>query len=195
MLNTGFSCPRTVNQQGFTLIEFIAVIVVLGVLSVAVVERWFRLDNDAELAQAKAVAAALRSGYEQVQLSALVQGLVKTGRVDADVAGVEVRFRGGFPVNTNSSAHIPAGISQRGRAGTRLFYLFLSAPYPSQYDLNDQPTGWEYRTSNCRSAVLDWSPARPSGGRYRCWEYKRDNSPVYLVTYSGNNGAFFTAIY
>jgi len=189
------------RSKGFTLIELVAVILILSVVALTVIERWLSLNADADLAQAKAVGAALRAGFEQVQLSARVQGVSQTGNgVEADIAGIPVVFRSGFPDTTSNSAHVPSGINNRNRRSTRLFYLFLAPPYPDQYAAGSRPTGWLYvngnnNNGNCSGGGIDWSPSAPSGSRYRCWTYYRNDQPVYRVTYSVNSGQFFYGTY
>lgn len=53
---------RTDNQQGFTLVELILVIVILGVLAVSVAPKFVDVQTSAQAAQADAVVAAIRDG-------------------------------------------------------------------------------------------------------------------------------------
>ena len=51
------------SQSGFTLIELVAVIVVLGILAVVAVPRFINLQDDARQASTDAVAGALASAF------------------------------------------------------------------------------------------------------------------------------------
>lgn len=50
------------NQAGFTLIELVAVIVILGILAATAVPRFINLQDDANLAAMTGVAAAIEGG-------------------------------------------------------------------------------------------------------------------------------------
>lgn len=52
---------RTKGQQGFTLIEIIAVLVILGILAVVAVPKYIDLQNDARKSAAKGLVAAAQS--------------------------------------------------------------------------------------------------------------------------------------
>jgi MSHA pilin protein MshA len=53
---------RMLSQQGFTLIELIITIVIIGVLAAVAIPKFLDLSNDAEKGVAAGVAAALASG-------------------------------------------------------------------------------------------------------------------------------------
>lgn len=61
-----FERKRLGNQQGFTLIEIIAVLVILGILAAVAVPRFINLTADA---QDKALEGALAAGFSNVTLS------------------------------------------------------------------------------------------------------------------------------
>lgn len=62
------------KQSGFTLIELIIVIVILGTLAVVAAPRYIDLQSDARTAAFRGTAAAFREGVNQVYLAWLVRG-------------------------------------------------------------------------------------------------------------------------
>lgn len=63
------------NQAGFTLIELIIVIVILGILSVAAAPRFLDISSDAKIASLRELAKQAKSTTKLVQYKAILQGL------------------------------------------------------------------------------------------------------------------------
>lgn len=61
------------KQNGFTLVELVAVIVLLGILSVAALPRFIDLRGDARTATLEAIAGSTHSAAVQVYAKALIQ--------------------------------------------------------------------------------------------------------------------------
>jgi MSHA pilin protein MshA len=91
------------NQRGFTLIELIIVIVILGVLSVVAAPRFIDLSTDARIAGLESLSGQMRSTIDLVKAKARVSGLRPTSTnpggvqtdyiVDFPFGSVEIDFR------------------------------------------------------------------------------------------------------
>ncbi len=69
------------QQQGFTLIELVAVIVLLGILAVTALPRFVNLQGDARAATVKGAAGAIQGANAQAFAKALIQNVAT---VDGD---------------------------------------------------------------------------------------------------------------
>ncbi|MFT2091207.1 prepilin-type N-terminal cleavage/methylation domain-containing protein [Paraglaciecola sp. 2405UD69-4] len=79
------------NAKGFTLIELIVVIIILGILSVIAAPKFIDLSTDAKLASLEALSASADSAATLVYAKALIQGEVTNaeGNVDIDGDGID----------------------------------------------------------------------------------------------------------
>ena len=85
------------TQQGFTLIELVAVIVLLGVLAVTALPRFMDLRGDARQAVMESMQGSLQGAATQVYAKALIQdSLARTDTVDDNNILIDTRF--GYPM-------------------------------------------------------------------------------------------------
>ncbi len=82
------------NQKGFTLIELVVVIVILGILAVTAAPKFIDLTSDAKASVVQAVEGSLNSAADMAHAKALVEGIVDG---DLSIAGQTIKFKNTYP--------------------------------------------------------------------------------------------------
>lgn len=101
---TSFSLTQA-NQKGFTLIELVVVIVLLGILAVTAAPRFIDVQDDARTATLQAVKASMESAAALVYSKSLIAGNeTSTGAETVSVNGVDILVRFGYPRDNNDTA-------------------------------------------------------------------------------------------
>jgi MSHA pilin protein MshA len=88
------------KQQGFTLIELVVVIVILGILAVTAAPKFIDLSADADKAVLEAASGSLLSGAKLVYSKAIIQGVQNQELTDIDINGdgtTDVEIKYGYP--------------------------------------------------------------------------------------------------
>jgi MSHA pilin protein MshA len=99
---------KNINKQsGFTLIELIMVIVILGVLAAFALPRFADLGEEARTASIKGLGGAIKAASNIAHSKSLVSG----GGATIELDGVDIDMNGGYPAATNGGIGKAAQIS------------------------------------------------------------------------------------
>ncbi|MBU0622824.1 MAG: type II secretion system GspH family protein [Gammaproteobacteria bacterium] len=91
------------KQQGFTLIELIVVIVILGILAATALPRFANLQGDARLASVQGAAGALRSAAAIAHSTFIVRNTTLTTGTET-IEGVTATNINGYPADSEMAA-------------------------------------------------------------------------------------------
>ncbi|TFW17322.1 type II secretion system protein [Massilia arenosa] len=90
------------QQGGFTLIELIVVIVILGIMAATALPKFNDMSTDARIAKMQAAAGAMKSAAASAHAAFLIAGSPSTGAVT--IEGASYTLTNGYPKATDIGA-------------------------------------------------------------------------------------------
>ncbi|QSX34499.1 prepilin-type N-terminal cleavage/methylation domain-containing protein [Shewanella avicenniae] len=104
--------------RGFTLIELVVVIIILGILSVIAAPKFINLRNDAMMANMQKLKGAIEAAEQLTYAKSAIAGVEKSAHASIDVSGQTIDVTYGYPAvdgkttensDTSSTAQLDAG--------------------------------------------------------------------------------------
>ena len=107
-MNKSLRSLKSGAQGGFTLIELVVVIVILGILAATAIPRFTDLSADARISKMQAAAGAIRAGSAMFHAQWLVNGS-PADTVKVNMEGLDVTGVAGYPAGTLDGIVVAAG--------------------------------------------------------------------------------------
>ncbi len=93
------------KNKGFTLIELVIVIVILGILAVTAAPKFIDLTSDAKAANLEAIGGAMRSGLQLINSQAVIDGQNNDSGV-IQINGTDIPLYNGYPSVRGSDSFV-----------------------------------------------------------------------------------------
>jgi MSHA pilin protein MshA len=143
------------QQQGFTLIELIVVIVILGILAATALPKFSSMTADARLAKMNGLVGSLKAGAALAHGVALVKGNPAASSVTMEDGSI-IAMSGYYPDAVISGIPLVVGISGVGDYVSSVVYGSVIYFYPDQNHATAGTCGVSYVPGSFNAASSLW---------------------------------------
>ncbi|QBF83333.1 type II secretion system protein [Shewanella maritima] len=149
------------TQQGFTLIELVVVIIILGILAVVAAPKFINLQGDARLSTLKGMKAAIQSANSLVYSKASLAGEEKKQSGEVDIGSVD---KDGHKLYLYTAyGYIGASMPQVGQVLGENFNLATSRTDPTiAVDEGSEWTAYDGSNSQGINQLTIWQKGAPA---------------------------------
>ena len=165
------------RQQGFTLIELVVVIIILGILAVTAAPKFINLQSDAYASTLNGVKASLQGANSLVYSKAAIQGVESKA-----TSSIIIDDKGNSDATDDVKVNGVYGYLKQAAAD---MVLVLDLDTTNEWTIVDAPTV----TTTLTSPVIIHPKKLTPSDTAKCWvEYKQadsSNPPKYHVESSG----------
>lgn len=153
------------KQSGFTLIELVVVIIVLGILSAAVAPKFINLSSDARISTLQGMKGAVSTATLLSYSKTVLLGLEKSSETDVKIGTETIRSVYGYPkaeFSTTWSKLLEAEFGESGYDDRDAHeWMWRNVSNDGLYFM---PRGYSQTAQNC---WVKYAQATASGGQYQ----------------------------
>ncbi|WP_305460281.1 type II secretion system protein [Photobacterium leiognathi] len=145
------------KQKGFTLIELVVVIVILGILAVTAAPKFMNLQGDARHASLQGLKGALQGASGIVYGKAAIKGIESTSGAVSSGSGTDIQTQFGYPTNdgiVNALADTGDWISKISGANSTAERIFTFKNYELDSIPNSCYVSYKQAASNGKSPTV-----------------------------------------